>query len=96
MKFRLNLKNVGKITRPVRYDLNQIAYDNTVEVMYRFKGLDLVDRVNYGHRRTICTGANNQNHPKEKEMQEGFSEKALQVAEERRETKGKEERERYT
>ena len=39
------MKNVGKITRPVRYDLNQIAYDNTVEVMYRFKGLDLVDRV---------------------------------------------------
>ena len=39
------MKKVGKITRPVRYDLNQIAYDNTVEVMYRFKGLDLVDRV---------------------------------------------------
>ena len=27
-----------------RYDLNQIPYDYTVEVMNRFKGLDLVDR----------------------------------------------------
>ena len=30
---------------PFRYDLNQITYDYTVEVMNRFKGLDLVDRV---------------------------------------------------
>ena len=27
------------------YDLNQIPYNNTVEVRNRFKGLDLVDRV---------------------------------------------------
>ena len=39
------LKKVGKATRPFRYDLNQILYDYTVEVMNRFKGLDLVDRV---------------------------------------------------
>ena len=31
-KFRLKLKNVGKTTRPLRYDLNQIPYDYTVEV----------------------------------------------------------------
>ena len=31
--------------RPVRYDLNQIPYDYTVEVRNRFKGLDLIDRV---------------------------------------------------
>ena len=30
---------------PFRYDLNQIPYDYTVEVMNRFKGLDQVDRV---------------------------------------------------
>ena len=29
-KFRLKLKNVGKTTRPFRYDLNQIPYDYTV------------------------------------------------------------------
>ena len=26
-KFRLKLKKVGKITRPFRYDINQIPYD---------------------------------------------------------------------
>ena len=44
-KFRLKLKKEGKITRPFRYDLNQIPYDYTVEVRNRFKGLDLIDRV---------------------------------------------------
>ena len=44
-KFRLKLKKVGKITRPFRYDLNQIPYDYTVEVTNKFKGLDLIDRV---------------------------------------------------
>ena len=44
-KFRLELKEVGKTTRPFRYDLNQILYDYTVEVRNRFKGLDMIDRV---------------------------------------------------
>ena len=44
-KFRLKLKKVGKTTRPFRYDLNQIYYDYTVEMMNRFKGLYLVDRM---------------------------------------------------
>ena len=39
------MKNVGKITRPFKYGLNQIPYDYTVEVTNRFKGLDLIDRV---------------------------------------------------
>ena len=38
------MKKVGKTTRPLRYDLNQIPYDYTVEVRNRFKGLDLIDR----------------------------------------------------
>ena len=45
VKFRLKLKQVGKITRPFIYDLNQIPYDYTVEVKNRFRGLDLIDRV---------------------------------------------------
>ena len=50
-KFRLKLKKVGKITRPFRYDLNQIPYDYTVEVRNRFKGLDLIEcLMNYGRR----------------------------------------------
>ena len=44
-KFRLKLKKVGKTARPLRYDLNQIPYDYTVEVRKGFKGLDLIDRV---------------------------------------------------
>ena len=43
--FRLKLKEVGKTTKPFRYDLNQIPYDDIVEVANRFKGLDLIDRV---------------------------------------------------
>ena len=39
------MKKVGKPTRPLRYNLNQITYDYTVAVRNRFKGLDLIDRV---------------------------------------------------
>ena len=38
-------EKVGKITRPFRYDLNQIPYNYTVKATNRFKGLDLIDRV---------------------------------------------------
>ena len=44
-KFRLKLKKVGKTTRPLRYDLNQIHYNYKVEVTNRFKGLDLIEKV---------------------------------------------------
>ena len=51
-KFRLKLKKVGKTTRPFSYDLNQMSYDQTVEVTNRLKGLYLIDRIlkNYGWR----------------------------------------------
>ena len=45
VRFRLKLKIVRKKTRPLRYDLNQVLYDYTVEGMNRFKRLNLVDRV---------------------------------------------------
>ena len=45
---RLKLKKVGKTTRPFWYDLNQIPYNYTVEVMNRFKGLDLINKVPEG------------------------------------------------
>ena len=44
-KFRFKLKKVGKTTRSFRYDLNQIPYNFTVEVINRFKGLDLIGRL---------------------------------------------------
>ena len=40
-----DLKKTGKTTRPFRYNLNEIPYDYTVEVISRFKELDLIDRV---------------------------------------------------
>ena len=45
VKFRLKLKKIGKTTRPLRNDLNQMLYEKIVKVMKRFKGLDLIDRV---------------------------------------------------
>ena len=44
-KFKLNLKKVGKTTRPFKYDLNKIPYDYTVQMINRFKGLDMIVRV---------------------------------------------------
>ena len=45
-----------------------------------------------------CTGGSDQDHPQEKEMQKAkwLSEEALQIAEKRREAKGKGEKKRYT
>ena len=66
------MKKIGKTTRPFRYDLNQIPYDYTVQVTNRFKGLDLMDRVPEElWMKFHNTGGSEQNHPKEKEMQEG-------------------------
>ena len=53
-KFRLKLKKVGKTTRPFRYDLNQIPYDYTVNVINRFKGLDLIEYLKKNGRRFMA------------------------------------------
>ena len=42
---------VGKTTRPFRYDLNQIPYNYTVEVTNRFKGLGLIECLKNYERR---------------------------------------------
>ena len=39
------MKKIGKTTRPFMHDLNQIPYNYIVEMMNRFKELDLLDRV---------------------------------------------------
>ena len=51
-KFRLKLKKAGNTTRPFKYDLNQIPYDYTVEVMNRFNRLIWKTEClkNYGQR----------------------------------------------
>ena len=94
------MKIVGKITRPFRYDLNQIPYDYTVEVTNRFKGLDLIDRVPeelWTAVRNIVQEAVIKTIPKKKKCKKKWLfEEALQIAEKRRDVKGKEENERYT
>ena len=88
------MKKVGKTTRSFRDDLSQIPYDYTVEVRNRFEGLDLIDRVpeelwvevcDIGQEEVIKT------IPKKKKWKKGkwLPEEALQIAEKRREVKGK-------
>ena len=100
-KFRLKLKNVGKTTRPFRYDLNQIPYNYTVEVRNRFKGLDLVDRMPEELWMEVCdivqeTGI--KIIPKKKKCKKAkwLSEEVLQITEKRKDMKDKGEKERYT
>ena len=67
------MKKVGKITRPFRYDLNQIPYDYTVEVRNRFKGLDLIEcLMNYGQTFMTVQETGSKIIPQEKEMQKGI------------------------
>ena len=99
-QFRLKFKKVGKTIRSFRYDANQIPYDYTVEVRNRFKGLDLIDRVPEELWTKVCDIVKEaviKTIPKKKKCKKakGFSEEALQIAEKRREPKGKEEKERY-
>ena len=100
-KFRLKLKKVGKITRPFKYDLNQILYDYTVKVTNRFKELDQVDRVPeelWTEVSNIVQEAVTKTILKKKKCKKAkwLSEEPLQIAEERREVKGKGKRERCT
>ena len=95
------MKKVGKTTRSFRYDLNQIHYDYTVEVRNRFKGLDLIDRVPEKLLMEVHDTVQEaviKTIPKKKKCKKAkwLSEDTLQIAEERREPKGKREKERYT
>ena len=100
IKFRLKLKKVGKTTRPFRYDINQILYFYTVVVTNRFQGLDLINRVpeelwtevrDIVQEAVIKTILKKMKGKKPKWL----SEEALQIAEKRKDAKGKEENERY-
>ena len=91
---------MGKTSRPIRYDLNQIPYDYTVEVRNRFKGLDLINRVPdelWTEVRDTVQETVIKTIPMEKKCKKAKwqSEEALQIAVKRREVKSKGERERY-
>ena len=90
----------GKTTRPVRYDLNQIPYDYTVEVRNRFKGLDLIDRMPDELWMEVCdivqeTGIKMICMEKKCKKAKWLSGEALQIAVKRREAKSQGEKERY-
>ena len=94
------MKKVGKTTRPFRYDLNQIPYNYTVEVINRFKRLDLIDRVPgelWTEVHDMVQGAGIKTIPKKKKSKKAkwLSEENLKIAEKRKEVKGKGEKERY-
>ena len=94
-------KKVGKTTRPFRYDLNQIPYNYTVEVTNRFEGLDVIDRVPEELWMEVCdiiqeVAIKTISKKKKCKKAEWLSEEALQIAEKRREAKGKGEKERYS
>ena len=96
-KYRLKLKKVGKTTRPLRYDLNQTPYDCTVVLTHRFKGLNMTDRVPedlWTEVHDIVQEAMIKTIPEKKKCREAkwLSEEALQIFE-KRETKGKGEKE---
>ena len=95
------MKNVGKTTRPFRYDLNQIPYDYTVEVGNRFKGLDLIDRVPdelWTEVHDIVQDTGIKTIPKKNNCKKAkwLSEEALEIAVKRRKAKSKGGKERYT
>ena len=86
----------------MRYDLNQIPYDYTVEVRNRFKRFVLIDRVPEQLWTSIVCDivqeAVIKTTPKKMkcQMAKWLPEEALQIAEKRREAKGKGDKERYT
>ena len=93
------MKKVGKTIGSFRYDLHQIPYHYTVEVMNRFKGLDLVDRVPEELWTEVCNtvqDAVTKTNPKKKKyrMAKWLSEEALQIAVKRRDMKSKRKKER--
>ena len=95
------MKKVWKTTRPFRNDLNQIPYDYTVEVINRFKGLDLIDRLPdelWMELRDTVQETGIKTIPMENKCKKAtwLSEEALQIAVKRKEVKSKGEKERYS
>ena len=81
---------MGKTTRPLRYELNQIPYDFTVEVRNTYKGLDLIDILpdelwKEVHDLVQETGIKTIPRKKKGKKAKWLCEEALQIAVKRRE-----------
>ena len=88
-KFRLKLKKVGKMTRPLRQDLNQAPYDYTVKMTNRFK-----DRVAEELWTEVCDIVQEAvikaiSKKKKCKNAKRLSKEVLKIPEKRREAKGK-------
>ena len=91
------MKKVGKTTRPFRYYLNQNYYNGSDK---QIQGI-ISDRVPEELWTEVCDTVQETEIkiiPKKKKCKKAkwLSEEALQIAEKRREAKGKGEKERYT
>ena len=66
-------KKVGETTSTLKYDLNQIPYDYTVEVRNRCKGLDLIRVADelWTEIRDMIQETGIKTIPKKKETQKG-------------------------
>ena len=94
------MKKVRKSTRPLRYDLNQVLYNYTVEVRNRFKALDLKNRVPdelWMEVHDILQEIGMMTIPKKKKCKKTkwLSEEVLQIALKRRDVKTKGGKERF-
>ena len=85
------MKKVGKITRSFRYDLNQISYDYVSDKQIQGIRSDRVPEELYMEVCNIAQEAMIKTIPKKKKLKKAkwLSDEALQIAEKRREAKGK-------
>ena len=94
----MKLKKVGKTTRLLRYEVNQSPYDYILGVTKRVKGIDLIDRESeklWTEVHDIVEKAVIKTIPKKNKCKKSkwLSEEAIQIAEKRKEAKGKREKE---
>ena len=98
VKFGVKLKKVGKTTRPLSYDLNQISY--IIQWKWQVASRDYIWYTkclkNYGCRFITSYRRHGPSIPKRKKCKKAqwLSEEALQIAAKRRDAKGKGEKER--
>ena len=89
------MERVGKTTKPFTYDLNQIPYNlYSEQVINKFKGLDLADRVPEELWMEVCNivqEAETKTNLKGKKCKKAkwLSEEALQIAGKRRKVESK-------
>ncbi|CAF5074997.1 unnamed protein product, partial [Rotaria magnacalcarata] len=100
-KFQIKLKTTSKTARLARYNLSNIPHKYAVKVKNRFDGLDLIDREPeelWSEVRDIIKDEANKNIPNNKTPKKAkwLTADTLKIAEERRNAKGSEDKERFS